>query len=126
MEEQNVQNSPNNPNTQNLVKEIAHPLYQAKGWMQLLGVVMIIEGILAALTVVGIIFAWLPIWLGVLLFKAAGAADSAMFTGEKSRLIESLRNVKTFFIINGVMMLLIVALFGAIFFLGGMAAFMGM
>jgi len=45
----------------------------------------------------------------VLLFKAAGAADSAMFTGDKSRLIESLRHVKTFFIINGVMMLLIVA-----------------
>ena len=120
MEEQNTQN------IQNVVKEITHPLYQAKGWMQLLGVVMIIEGILVALTIVGIVVAWLPIWLGVLLFKAAGAADSAMFTGDKNRLIESLGNVKTFFIINGVMMLLMVALFGAVFFLGGMAAFMGM
>ncbi|MCD6249976.1 MAG: hypothetical protein J7J98_06590 [candidate division Zixibacteria bacterium] len=43
MEEQNIPNSPNTQNDQNLVKEITHPLYQAKGWMQLLGVVMILS-----------------------------------------------------------------------------------
>jgi len=111
---------------QAIVKEISLPLYRAKGWMQFLGIVMIIQGVLAALTIIGIIFAWLPIWLGVLLFKAAGAADSAAFTGEKYRLIESLASIKIYFIINGVMMLITVGFFAVVVFFSGMAAVMGL
>lgn len=111
---------------QAIVKEISLPLYRAKGWMQFLGIVMIIQGVLAALTIIGIIFAWLPIWLGVLLFKAAGAADSAAFTGDKYRLIESLSSIKVYFIINGVMMLIAVGFFAVVVFFSGMAAVMGL
>ena len=123
MEQPNVQAS---QSSENLVKEIVYPIYQAKIWMQLLGVVMIIQGILTALTIFGIVIAWLPIWLGVLLFKAAGSADSAMFSGQKFQLLESLRNIKTYFVINGVLMLLMVVFIGFVFFLGGMAALMEM
>jgi hypothetical protein len=34
------------------------------GWMKFLGVVSILEGALAVLTLWGILFAWLPIWPG--------------------------------------------------------------
>ncbi len=110
---------------QAVVKELSIPLYQSKGWIQFLGIVMIIQGILAALTIIGIVFAWLPIWLGVLLFRAAGAVDSAAFTGDKHQFLDALRNLKTYFIINGLVMLISVGFLAVVFFLGGMAALMG-
>lgn len=121
MDQPNVQAS---SDSENLIKEIAHPIYQAKFWMQLLGVVMIAYGIVVAITVFGLIVAWLPIWLGVLLFKAAGRVDSAMFSGQKHELIESLRNIKTYFVINGVLMLLMVLFLVFVVLFGGMAALM--
>ncbi|MCK4606166.1 MAG: hypothetical protein KAU35_02600 [candidate division Zixibacteria bacterium] len=80
--------------------------------MKLLGVVMIVQGILSALTIVGIVICWLPIWLGVLLFKAAGAAEAAQLTGDRMQLEESLRKIKTYFVINGVLMLIMLVLAG--------------
>ena len=39
------------------------------GWIRLLGIAAIIQGILFCLTVVGLVVAWLPIWLGLLLTR---------------------------------------------------------
>jgi len=111
---------------QALVKEISRPLYESKGWMQFLGVVMIIQGVVVALTIIGIIVAWLPIWLGVLLFKSAGSAYDAAYTGNRLQLIQSLRDMKLYFIINGVVMLISVGFIGLVIFHGGMAASMGL
>jgi fatty acid desaturase len=63
-EKQSLQGGPESP----LIKEIAQPIFEAKGWMKFLGVLMIICGVLTACTIIGIIFAWPPIWLGVVLF----------------------------------------------------------
>ena len=46
------------------VRTIIEPLHRAKFWMQLLGVVMILYGVLIALSIVGLIVAWIPIWAG--------------------------------------------------------------
>jgi hypothetical protein len=62
----------------------------------------IIWGALCAITVVGLIIAWLPIWQGILLFKAATAAESAQISGDKVQLMESLRQLRTYFTIMGV------------------------
>jgi len=95
-----------------LIQQLSIPIYQSKGWMKLLGVVMIIQGIVSAVTVVGIVICWLPIWLGVLLFKAAAAAEAAQLTGDRIQLEESLRKIKTYFVINGVLMLIMLILAG--------------
>ena len=97
-----------------LVQELTLPLFASKGWMKLLGVVMIIQGVVIALTLVGVVVCWLPIWLGMLLFKAAGYVEGAQLTGDKVQLAEALHKIKTFFVINGVLMLifLIVAAIG--------------
>ena len=50
MEQSNVDQS-------NLIKEVSTPVYQSRGWMKLIGVLMIIGGVLYALTIVGIIIA---------------------------------------------------------------------
>jgi hypothetical protein len=74
--------------------------------MKFLGVMLIIDGVISIFTIVGILWCWLFIWLGVLLFKAAGAVELAQLHGEKRQLIESLRKIKTFFTINGVLLLI--------------------
>jgi len=55
---------------------------------------------------VGILFAWLPIWMGVLLMQAASGAENAQLTGQKYELIRSLGSLKTYFMLNGVLALL--------------------
>ena len=95
-----------------LIQQLSIPIYQSKGWMKLLGIVMIVQGILSALTIVGIVICWLPIWLGILLFKAAGAAEVAQLTGDRLQLEESLRKIRTYFVINGVLMLIMLILAG--------------
>ena len=84
------------------------PLYGSQMWLKFLGVMNIIQGIIAAMTIIGIIFAWLPIWMGVLLFRAGSSIESARMNGDKTLFILSQENLKTYFIINGVMTLMIV------------------
>ena len=54
-----------NTDQSNLIKEVSFPIYQSRGWMKLIGVLLIIGGVLYTLTIIGIIIAWLPIWMGV-------------------------------------------------------------
>ncbi len=89
-----------------LIKELSLPLFQSKGWMKLLGVVMIIQGIIMVFTIVGIIFCWLPIWLGLLLFKASTFIETAQYNGDKAQFLMSMQRIKTYFVINGVLMLI--------------------
>ena len=91
---------------QDVIKEVSLPIFQSKGWLKLLGVVMIIQGIFTAFTIVGIIICWLPIWLGVILFQAAGAIEGAQFNGNKEHLVLSLQKIKLYFMINGILMLI--------------------
>lgn len=113
--------------SQALVKEITGPLYEVRGWMKFLGVVMIVQGIMVALSIIGIVVAWLPIWLGVLLFQSASAAETAQISGNKAQLMESLRKLKMYFIINGVLMLIMLIFVGfSVLFAGaGLFSIMG-
>ena len=92
------------------MKDVALPLYQAKGWIRFLGVMMIIVGALYAVTIIGLLFAWLPIWLGVLLFQASSRIEYAYEGGGAVSFMESLQKLKTYFIINGVVVLNLVDL----------------
>jgi len=86
-----------------VVRELGLPVYQSKGWLKLLGVISIINGVFAALTLVGIIFAWLPIWMGVLLYQSASAVERSQLSGDKAALTKSLEKLKLYFTISGVM-----------------------
>ena len=107
------------PAENNLVKTLSLPLYQSRGWMKLLGVLMILYGALVALSIVGIIVAWLPIWMGILLFQSAAAAEEAQINNSADELLSALRRLKTYFTIMGILTL-IGLLFSLIGFFGGM------
>lgn len=89
-----------------VLTEISKPLYVSKGWIKFVGVMLIIQGILTALTVFGIIICWIPIWLGVLLFQSSGKIELAYKQGDKTNLIESLSKLKTYFTVTGVLYLI--------------------
>ncbi|MFH1502851.1 MAG: DUF5362 family protein [Candidatus Eisenbacteria bacterium] len=88
------------------VREVSAPLYAARGWMKFLGVLMIIYGALMVLSIVGILICWLPIWIGILLLRAAGSSEMAQISGDKYQLIEALSKLKTYFTIYGILALI--------------------
>jgi len=110
-------------NPGDLVREIGYPLYNCRGWMKFLGVMSIISGVIQVITIIGILFAWLPIWTGILLFQAASAAEQAYETGNKNELNISLSKLKTYFVIMGVISLLAVIFMAIMFFSGSLTFF---
>ena len=105
-----------------LVREISGPLFQAKGWLKLLGVLMIIYGVVMIITIVGIIFCWLPIWMGLLLLKAASGSEMAQASGDKNALITVMSKLKTFFTIYGVLALIGLVAMVIALIVGGIAS----
>jgi hypothetical protein len=94
------------------------------GWLKFLGVVNIIMGVFVALSIVGILVAWLPIWLGVLLFQAGNQITEARVSRNYFHLVEMMRKFKMYFMIQGIL-LLISLIFAVIGFLSFGAAIIG-
>ena len=112
------------PTSADIVRSIGFPIVQTKGWLKFLGVLLIAYGVLTALTIIGIIFAWLPIWQGVLLYQAGSLADQSSLSGESAPLIASLGRLRVYFMIMGIMTLIsigFVVLMLFIMLMGGLA-----
>ena len=109
-----------------IIRNVSLPIHQAKGWMKLIGVLSILYGVVMVFTIVGIIFAWLPIWMGVLLMQSASSVERAYATGDETQLVLSLSKVKTYFTITGVLYLLGLLMFAVFFFFGMMGAMLNM
>lgn len=92
------------------IAEIRQAASQMAGWLKFVGVVNIISGALTAISVVGIIIAWIPIWMGVLLFQSGSSANNAMAGQRTDELVNVVRKLKTYFIINGVLIIVGVAI----------------
>jgi hypothetical protein len=107
--------------SEQLVKHLCDNVARSSTWMKLLGVLLIIDGILMLISVVGIIICWLPIWLGVILFKAAGDAETAS-KGLPQQLGEYIQKINRFFLISGILALIWLIIVLIFFFLFGMAA----
>jgi hypothetical protein len=94
-----------------VIQQVSAPLYSAKGWMRLIGILLIITGVVYALSIVGIIFAWIPIWLGILVTGAANKMDMAYQTGDKYSFIEAQKKIGLYFTVYGVLTLIGLILF---------------
>ncbi len=91
--------------TEQVVNDIAYEVKKSRGWMKFLGIVMIISGALSALSIVGIVFAWLPIWMGVLLTQAAGYAEKFANLKDANALKTMLSKLRVFFLIQGIVLI---------------------
>jgi hypothetical protein len=72
------------------------------GWLKFFGIITIIAGALNALSLVGILWAWLPIWLGVLLVQAGSRAGKYAGTGSEVTLEALLGKLKSYYLITGI------------------------
>ncbi len=95
------------------VREMGFPLYQGRGWIKFLGIMSIVQGAMAALTIVGAIVAWLPIWVGILLYQSATTMEKAYALGDKRTFAVAMGKLKTYFLIQGILTLIgiIIAIF---------------
>lgn len=101
-----------------IIQRIQDISFRMNGWLKFMGIVMIISGALTALSIVGLIVAWIPIWLGVLLLQAGGKASNARLTNNPMELVVMMDKLRLFFVIAGI--LVIVEL---VFLLGGFVFF---
>ncbi|WP_018868094.1 MULTISPECIES: DUF5362 family protein [unclassified Thioalkalivibrio] len=104
------------------LRELIEPLVRGKFWMQLIGVMLIISGVLTALSIVGILIAWIPIWAGVVLMQAAGASQRAFDSADPLEIKYALSRLRIYFTIFGVLLLiyLILMVVGMLFGIGMM------
>jgi hypothetical protein len=91
---------------QNVIRQVSLPLFSSKGWIKFLGILMIIYGAFLVLTIVGVIIAWLPIWLGVLLNQTANRVEQAQISGEMMSMVKAQNSLSTYFTIYGVLALI--------------------
>lgn len=96
----------NNPAVANVMR----PLADAAGWMKLIGTLAIIYGVLLALTIIGLIVAWLPIWMGVLLNRAADQARDATAAGDEAHAIKATSSLQTIFKVQGIIVAVLLTL----------------
>ncbi len=105
------------------IRRVSQPLFEAKGWMKLLAVLSIVAGVMVALTIIGLIIAWLPIWIGVLLWQSADSAERAHGIGESEDLQRALAKLKTIFVIYGILVIIQLAFFAFALVIGGISGF---
>ncbi len=89
-----------------LVQQLSLPIFQARGWLKFLGILSVISGAISALSIIGIIYAWLPIWMGVLMFQAGSSIESASHFGDRFTFLQSMGSLKTYFVLQGVIALI--------------------
>jgi hypothetical protein len=75
------------------------------GWMKFMGIMTIIAGCLQVLTIFGIVIAWLPIWMGVVLTKAGSKAGEYADKGDFASLDGLTGQLKTYFTISGILII---------------------
>ncbi len=81
--------------------EILRTAREMTGWLKFLGAVSFLYGALLAVTIVGLVIAWLPLWMGVLLFQAGAAAEK----GYDQDLLTMMMKFKTYFMVQGVLII---------------------
>ncbi|HFE63880.1 MAG TPA: hypothetical protein ENK14_05620 [Caldithrix sp.] len=79
------------------------------GWLKFLGIMNIIYGALSAISIIGILIAWLPIWLGVLLLQAGGKATNARLTNNPRELVAMMDKLRLYFVIQGILIIVMIA-----------------
>ena len=75
---------------------------KSKGWLKFLGIVLIVAGGLQALSIVGILFAWLPIWMGALLVQAGNLAAKISTERDMNALPDLMSKLRAYFTIQAI------------------------
>jgi len=89
-----------------LIKQVSAPLFSSRRWMKFVGIMLIVTGVVYAISIVGLLVSWIPIWLGIILISAANRMETAYTYGDKYSFIEAQTKVGSYFTIFGILMLI--------------------
>lgn len=104
-----------------IISTMTHIAANASGWMKFLGIISIVSGALSAISLIGIIIAWLPIWIGVILFQAGARANEALIYNDSRKLVDMMNKLRTYFVIQGILMLIMIGFTIVAFFVMGIS-----
>lgn len=107
------------PRTSNTLSRLVDRARSMSGWLRFIGVVTIGAAVPSVLSIVGIIFAWLPIWLGILLFQAGNAARR----GTDEDVVRMLEKLRLYFIVQSVVIIIGLIVFALSFAFFGTVVF---
>ena len=71
-------------------------LIKNSAWLKFLGVLSILQGVLVCLSIVGILFGWIPIWLGVLLLSTGSRLDQVRDNDSEADAIASIEKISLY------------------------------
>lgn len=83
------------------IKKLVFPLYQSLLWMRLFAACLIFYGALITVTGIGVLVAWLPMWIGVILLLASKSIATAYNEENEQAFILSISRFKTIFVALG-------------------------
>ncbi len=88
------------------LRRLEYAVMNMKGWLKFLGILNIIGGALYALTLVGLLVAWLPLWMGILLVQAGSRADRYIALKDPEAFVEMMEKFRTFWALLGILTLI--------------------
>lgn len=103
------QSLPESNATADRLTQFIYPLHQSRFWIQLFAGCLIFYGALLTVTGLGILVAWLPIWVGVLLFMASKSIRYAYLNNDEQALIKTLQRFKSIFTILGLASVMLIS-----------------
>jgi len=101
-----MENKDSNFDESKLIKQVSAPLFSSRRWMKFVGIMLIVTGVVYAISIIGLLLAWIPIWLGIILISAANRLEVAYTHSDKYSFIEAQTKVGSYFTIFGVLMLI--------------------
>ncbi len=90
------------PPGMSVTRQLAEPLWRARGWMKFTGVLLLIYGVFCILGIWTIVICWLPIWLGLILISGSNHIRHAAVMDSEANLKASLDKIGLFFRIWGI------------------------
>jgi hypothetical protein len=85
---------------------VIRPLVESSGWLKFIGVMSIVSGALYALSCYGIVVAWLPIWIGVLVVQGADRLRIGADMGDHAMQAAGAQKLKLAITIWGILMII--------------------
>ena len=101
---------------------VIEPLHRVRNWMKFLAVLLFVAAGLNALSVVGLVLAWIPAMIGVFLWQAASALEDGHPTSDVERLRRGTEKVRHLFMSYAVLGVVGLVGFGLLLGLGFVAA----
>ena len=96
---------PETSNPQNPILKLLEPIYDRRIWLRIIAGWMFLNAIPLIISVIGILFCWIPIWIGILCLRIANLLEHSVEV-DAERVDELGENTATLVLIFGILTVL--------------------